>query len=123
MASVESEVIRYDGCFVCGLQNPIGLNLKFVSDGETVRTEFSPKPEHEGYKGILHGGILAAIIDEVMIKVPLARNIVCLTASMEVRFKSPATIRDTLYFEGKIEEHKGGSSAQRELVGRQRGES
>jgi acyl-coenzyme A thioesterase PaaI-like protein len=87
--------------------NVIGLNLNFHSDGEVARTKWLPDGRHEGYKGIVHGGLLAAVLDEVMIKAALAKDIRCVTASMEVKYKAPAEIGDELLFEGRISEHKG----------------
>ena len=104
---MEREVIRYRGCFVCGQDNIIGLNLNFHSDGETIRTKWVPDRRHEGYKGIVHGGLLAAILDEVMIKAALAKDIRCVTASMEVKYKAPAEVGDELLFEGRMTEQKG----------------
>jgi hypothetical protein len=44
-------------CYVCGIENPIGLKLKFYTDGdEQCITRFYPRPEHQGYPGHLHGG-------------------------------------------------------------------
>jgi hypothetical protein len=37
-------------CFVCGLNNPIGLKLNFETDGKIVRASFTPRPEHIGFK-------------------------------------------------------------------------
>jgi uncharacterized protein (TIGR00369 family) len=101
------EVAKYKGCFVCGPDNPIGLKLQFFADGDTARTTYRPSPLHEGYEGIAHGGIIAAILDEVMIKAALARDIHCVTAQMEVKFKAPALIDSELVFEGRITEIKG----------------
>jgi len=54
------------GCFVCGASNPHGLQLRFrVEDGE-VRADFRPKAQHEGYRGIIHGGVVASVLDEIM---------------------------------------------------------
>jgi hypothetical protein len=52
-------------CFVCGIENPIGLKLFFYTDdqGRTI-TRFRPKPEHQGYSGHLHGGIISTLLDE-----------------------------------------------------------
>jgi uncharacterized protein (TIGR00369 family) len=104
---MEKEVVRYRGCFVCGQDNAIGLNLTFLSDGEAAHTVWRPDRRHEGYKGIVHGGLMAAVLDEVMIKAVLARDIRCVTASMEVRYKAPAEVGDELVFEGKVSEVKG----------------
>jgi acyl-coenzyme A thioesterase PaaI-like protein len=104
---MEREVVRYRGCFICGQDNVIGLNLNFQSDGEVARTKWLPSGRHEGYKGIVHGGLLAAVLDEVMIKAALAKDIRCVTASMEVKYKAPAEVGDELSFEGRITEQKG----------------
>jgi acyl-coenzyme A thioesterase PaaI-like protein len=52
-------------CFVCGVDNPIGLHLSFYTDdeGQTV-ARFRPGPEHQGYPGHLHGGIISTLLDE-----------------------------------------------------------
>lgn len=104
---MEKEVVKYRGCFICGEGNDIGLNLYFHSDGEVARTKWLPDRKHEGYKGIVHGGLLAAVLDEVMIKAALAKDIRCVTASMEVKYKAPAEVGDELIFEGRILEQKG----------------
>jgi acyl-coenzyme A thioesterase PaaI-like protein len=104
---MEREVVRYQGCFVCGPDNAIGLNLNFHSDGEAVHSKWLPDIRHEGYKGIVHGGLLAAVLDEVMVKAALDKGIRCVTASMEVRYKEPAEIGDELLLEGRVTEQKG----------------
>jgi len=54
-------------CFICGRQNPVGLELAFYEDPEAgqVRAEFTIPDEYQGYPGVVHGGIVAAILDEV----------------------------------------------------------
>jgi len=51
-------------CFVCGIDNPIGLHLSFYTDdqGRCV-ARFRPQPQHQGYPGQLHGGIISTILD------------------------------------------------------------
>jgi acyl-coenzyme A thioesterase PaaI-like protein len=52
-------------CFVCGIDNPIGLHLAFYTDDDgRCIAHFHPKPEHQGYPGQLHGGIISALLDE-----------------------------------------------------------
>jgi acyl-coenzyme A thioesterase PaaI-like protein len=52
-------------CFVCGIDNPIGLHLKFYTDDEgRCVARFQPKPEHQGYPGQLHGGLISSLLDE-----------------------------------------------------------
>ncbi len=52
-------------CFVCGLSNPYGLQLRFYTTGEGEVTADYTVPEHfQGYPGVVHGGIAAAMLDE-----------------------------------------------------------
>jgi acyl-coenzyme A thioesterase PaaI-like protein len=52
-------------CFLCGVNNPIGLKLAFYTDGEDrCIASFQPRPEHQGYPGQLHGGIVTTLLDE-----------------------------------------------------------
>ena len=53
-------------CFVCGMQNPIGLKIIFEGDGERAWARFTASDEHQGYPGVLHGGITFALLDEVI---------------------------------------------------------
>jgi acyl-coenzyme A thioesterase PaaI-like protein len=53
-------------CFVCGRENPYGLHLKFYesSPGE-VLVEYTVPEQYQGYPGVVHGGVVAAMLDEV----------------------------------------------------------
>jgi acyl-coenzyme A thioesterase PaaI-like protein len=52
-------------CFVCGIDNPIGLKLRFYTDDEgRCIARFRPKPEHQGFPGQLHGGLICTLLDE-----------------------------------------------------------
>jgi len=78
-------------CFVCGEANPIGLRLKFETDGQVVRARFRPAPEHIGFKQVVHGGIIATVLDEIMVwacAVPTGRFAYCV--ELNVRFARPA---------------------------------
>lgn len=78
-------------CFVCGESNSHGLRLRFQSDGNTVRTRFTPRAEHIGFKGVTHGGILATVLDEIMVwSVAVAARRFAYCAEMTVRFLQPA---------------------------------
>jgi acyl-coenzyme A thioesterase PaaI-like protein len=94
-------------CFVCGPDNPIGLKLEFWEDGETYRTRFTPDRRHSGYSGVTHGGIMTAILDEVMGRLLYIRDLRAATAKMEIRWSRAAKIGETLHFIGWIEEIRG----------------
>jgi uncharacterized protein (TIGR00369 family) len=101
------EIAAYKGCFVCGQENVKGLQAKFSYDGEQALTELIAIEQFEGYKGIYHGGILATMLDEVMIKAVLARGVFAVTAEMTVRFKRPVKTGERIRFSGRIVSHKG----------------
>ena len=78
-------------CFVCGESNAHGLKLRFQTDGHLVQTRFTPRPEHIGFQGVVHGGILATVLDEIMVwacAAPTKRFAFC--AELNVRFIRPA---------------------------------
>lgn len=78
-------------CFVCGLQNPIGLQMAFYQsdDGECL-ARVTPGEEYEGYPGVLHGGIVTAILDETLGRTIIGGlNIFAVTAKFEVKFHHP----------------------------------
>ena len=77
-------------CFVCGESNPFGLKLRFETDGRMVQTRFVPRAEHIGFKGVVHGGIMATVLDEIMVwacAVPTRRFAYC--AELTVRYLQP----------------------------------
>lgn len=98
---------RYPNCFVCGDKNPIGLNVPFYVKGDMVVAEYTAGAQFEGYKNILHGGILSSLLDEVMIRAVLAMGIYTLTSEINVKFKKMVRIGDKLSLEGKLVENRG----------------
>jgi uncharacterized protein (TIGR00369 family) len=79
----------FNMCFACGQKNPIGLKLKFTPEGKGVRAEFTPGELHQGWSGVVHGGIIGCILDEAMSYASLAAGVNSLTARMQTRFKRP----------------------------------
>jgi len=78
-------------CFVCGDSNPIGLRMRFDTDGTVVRAQFVPRPEHDGFRHITHGGLLATLLDEIMVwAVAVRTRRFAYAAELCVRFASPA---------------------------------
>ena len=95
-------------CFCCGPDNPIGLRLSFeeTPDGR-MRTFWTPRKEHQGFKDIVHGGLVSAVLDEVMVRLLYLRDIHAVTASMETRLKRPLRWGAKYRFEGWITENRG----------------
>ena len=82
----------YKGCFVCGKENRHGLCLQFFADHHVVRGTFKPQDFLCGYPGIVHGGILASVADEVMWwAASWKRASSCVTVELNVKFLKPAS--------------------------------
>lgn len=62
----EIELPSTRSCFVCGIENPFGLKLRFVAKGKRVEGRFKPTNHMVGFLTVVHGGIVATVLDEVM---------------------------------------------------------
>ena len=82
----------YGLCFACGPGNPSGLQLTFRREGDEVATSLDTREVHQGFPGYLHGGVITALLDEVMSRVSLLDNRWTITARIDVRFRSPVPI-------------------------------
>ena len=85
-----------DLCFGCGRNNPCGLKLEFEWDGKRVKAEFTPTKFHQGWREIIHGGVLTTVLDEAMAYATSFENIPCVTGNLQVRLRRPAVIGQTL---------------------------
>lgn len=81
-------------CFGCGQLNANGLRLVFVEDpaGSGVITEFTPQAHVEGYPGVVHGGIITTVLDEVMAWSLYRHNIWAVTGELTTRYRQPIRI-------------------------------
>jgi len=79
-------------CYVCGKKNPAGLAVDFAINVEarSISAVFTPSDIHQGYEGIIHGGILSSLLDEAMVKLAFNLGIPAVTAEIIVTFKAPA---------------------------------
>jgi uncharacterized protein (TIGR00369 family) len=96
-------------CFVCGEKNPAGLKLRIRTDSErgesTADVTFG---EHfQGWAKIVHGGLVAAVLDEAMIYAAGAKDLKCVTGEMTVRYVKPASTGIAYTLKGRFVEDKG----------------
>ncbi len=91
-------------CLLCGENNRRGLKLDFrpTADGG-VETSLKCSKTLQGYKNIIHGGVIAALLDSVMINCLFAHGIKTLTAELKIRFSFPVNTKDSLWLRAKIE--------------------
>ncbi len=96
-------------CFVCGGRNPDGLRLEFRMDGERGEAEAVVAfPERfQGWAGIVHGGLLASVLDEAMIKAAWARDLRCVTGEITTRYVKPARTKAAYRLKGRVTGHRG----------------
>ena len=100
--------LRDEGmCFACGQRNPIGLKLVFAEEGNDYVARFAPGRNHQGYAGVIHGGIISALLDEAMARLVYARGYRAVTAEMSVRFRKPVRVGDELIVIGRMLSEKG----------------
>jgi len=100
------ELPHTPGCVACGPLNPHGLRLSLFVNPEdgTVRTEFTPRPAHIGFEGVLHGGVLTTVFDEAMVwAATWSGRRFCLCGELTVRFRAVAVIGQPLSITAKID--------------------
>lgn len=97
-------------CFVCGVENPVGLHLKFyqTAPGE-VTTDFTPPEHYQGYPGVLHGGIVAAALDETAGRALMGifPPRFMFTAKLEVKYRRNIPVGSPLKIVGKAGKDRG----------------
>jgi uncharacterized protein (TIGR00369 family) len=54
-------------CFGCGVNHPHGFHLTFRRDGDEAVTEMTPGHDHQGAPGMMHGGLIATLADEIAV--------------------------------------------------------
>ncbi len=99
-------------CFACGALNPDGLRLTFdYPEPGLCRTEWVPVRKFQGWQGILHGGIIATLLDEAFAHslggAARGAGQVAVTAQITVRFEKPVRIGERIFIEGRVVGEKG----------------
>jgi uncharacterized protein (TIGR00369 family) len=112
-AAVQTAVLSYEDfrirphhCFACGELNEVGLHLKLNLEPGKCWTELEMPRRFEGWEGIIHGGILCTILDEVMAWALVARDNWGVTARMSIEFHKPVTVGQAIRAEGWITESR-----------------
>jgi acyl-coenzyme A thioesterase PaaI-like protein len=97
-----------NACFMCGQNNPDGFKVQFTLDGDdSVYFRVSIPEKYQGYDGIVHGGLISAILDEAMANCFFRRGIDCLTAELKIRFKKALPVNHEVTVHGRISENDG----------------
>jgi acyl-coenzyme A thioesterase PaaI-like protein len=104
-------------CFVCGVENPCGLKIRFFNEGlHRCMTQVTLNEQYQSYPGIAHGGILATILDETMGRAILAegsepREITderfMFTAKIELRYRKSVPLNQEFIARGRVDKDRG----------------
>jgi acyl-coenzyme A thioesterase PaaI-like protein len=89
-------------CFVCGTENPHGLGLTFLADGRSVWADFTAQDHHQSWPGVLHGGIIAAVLDETIARVAFLHDRWVHTARLVLRYVKPGPLGEPLRASGEL---------------------
>ena len=99
-----------DYCFVCGRKNPHGLYMTFYDNGKNeVCSEYIVAEEYQGYPGVVHGGIVASMLDEVVARVSMIddHHHFMMSVKLEVKYRHPVPTQTPLKIVGRIVKLRG----------------
>lgn len=97
-------------CFICGRSNPAGLYMRFYDDGEdSVYSHYTVPSQYQGYPGIVHGGIQAAMLDEVVGRVAMIgdHHRFMMSVTLGVKYRHPVPVGTPLRIVGRIVRMRG----------------
>ncbi len=100
-----SEIPFDDGnCFACGPTNPIGMHVHFdrATDDEGVCARVELGAQYQGWRGIAHGGIVMALLDEAMAHAAGFAGHRGVTATVSVRFRKPVPLERPIQVRGRV---------------------
>ncbi|MEI7639935.1 MAG: PaaI family thioesterase [bacterium] len=80
-------------CIACGDKHPWGMHLKFEVKDNVISTKYAFPKEMQGYKDIVHGGMIALLLDETMVNLPWKKiGIPVVSADLKIRLKKPLAV-------------------------------
>ena len=118
-------------CFVCGLQNDIGLQLRFyIQDNEEIVANCTISEKYQGYPGVVHGGVVAAILDEAAGRSQMVQNgdngelnpRILFTVHLDIRYRKNVPVGQPLRLVGRAGITKGKAAKAMAVLYNQAGE-
>jgi acyl-coenzyme A thioesterase PaaI-like protein len=91
-------------CFACGKENPAGLRVRIDRNDGRCLLSWNPKREFQGFREILHGGIISTLLDEAMAHAVLSVRDGTATAEIRVVFEKPVDTSAEIFVEARVEE-------------------
>ncbi len=98
------QIIDDGRCFICGKDNPIGLNAVFTTDSDRRRaeTQIRIREEFQGWQGITHGGIISALLDEICAQACMCCGLSVVTSEIRIRYKAPVPTGSVVTVIGEV---------------------
>ncbi len=96
--------------FVCGLESEVGLKLRFDDDGvDQVRALYTVARRYQGYPGVVHGGVIAAMLDETAARTSMIndRDRFMMTGRIDLRYRKPVPVETPLTLIGRLVRDRG----------------
>jgi acyl-coenzyme A thioesterase PaaI-like protein len=95
-------------CFGCGDLNPAGLKLDFRFEGNKAVADFLPQERHQGYPGLMHGGVISTALDEAMgWAMYYAFGVWTMTGKMEIKFRQPLPLHRKAMVSAEVTRNRG----------------
>lgn len=94
-------------CFVCGERNTFGLQLKPEGRDGLGTIEWLPDKRHQGFDGVVHGGLISTLMDEAMAYAAMSDAGFCVTAGISVRFRRPVNLGQKVRVEAELVARRG----------------
>lgn len=94
-------------CFACGKENPVGLKMNFHLENGEMICRYTPGKDHQGWQNMVHGGIIATLVDEVMVQAVIQTVGFAVTSRMDLRFLRPAVVGEELTIRAGIKSREG----------------
>ena len=96
--------VEFDGrCFGCGPLNEEGLQMTFLAKGDASVTEFEVPARYQSWKGVVHGGMVALMLDEAVGWAAWHRGHPGVTGKLEVRYRLPLKIGERIRVVGRVD--------------------
>jgi acyl-CoA thioesterase FadM len=94
-------------CFACGTANPIGLNLSFYRQGNSICSDITLGKNYEGWENMAHGGIVSTLLDEIMSwSMIYFKRTFFVTRKMSIKYLKPVPLDMPLTVKGMVEGEK-----------------
>ena len=100
MKKIKNPWLEKEGynCFGCCPDNPAGIHMEFFEDGDDVISFWHPQEHYQGWVGVMHGGIVASLVDETFGWVVTRKlQTAGMTSKLEIRYKHPLSVNDSQY--------------------------